>query len=65
MPTRPSDRSEYSGEASAPRRPSRLLLPALVWLGLCLVLPLFLMLAISFASRGTYGGVVWTLTLAN
>lgn len=47
------------------RRPSRLLLPALAWLGLFLVLPLLLMLAISFASRGTYGGVVWTLTLAN
>lgn len=48
-----------------PRRPSLLLLPALVWLGLFFFVPLALMLAISFASRGTYGGVEWTLSLAN
>lgn len=34
-------------------------------MGLFFFVPLALMLAISFASRGTYGGVVWNLSLAN
>jgi len=54
----------FSG-SSGSRRPSRLLLPALVWLGLFFFMPLALMWAISFASRGTYGGVVWHLSPAN
>lgn len=61
----PQDRSEASAAALRRRGPGLLLLPALVWLGFFFFAPLALMLAISFASRGTYGGVVWTLSLAN
>jgi spermidine/putrescine transport system permease protein len=61
----PPDRPESFRAAPVPRRSSLLLLPALAWLGLFFFVPLALMLAISFASRGTYGGVVWTLSLAN
>ncbi len=61
----PPDRPESFRAAPVPRRPSLLLLPALAWLGLFFFVPLALMLAISFASRGTYGGMVWTLSLAN
>jgi spermidine/putrescine transport system permease protein len=42
-----------------------LVAPALVWTGLLCALPLLIVLLISFASRGTYGGVEWTFTLAN
>ncbi len=41
------------------------LVPALIWMGLFFFLPLLIVLLISFASRGTYGGVEWTFTLAN
>ena len=61
----PPNRLESFRAVLAPRRSSLLLLPALAWLGLFFFVPLALMLAISFASRGTYGGVVWTLSLAN
>ncbi len=42
-----------------------MLVPALIWMGLFFFLPLLIVLLISFASRGTYGGVEWTFTLAN
>lgn len=42
-----------------------LLGPASVWTGLFFFLPLLLVLAISFATRGTYGGVEWTPTIEN
>lgn len=42
-----------------------LLAPPLVWTGLFCALPLLIVFLISFASRGTYGGVEWTFTLAN
>jgi spermidine/putrescine transport system permease protein len=44
---------------------SGLTAPALVWLTLFFLLPLVLVLLISFASRGTYGGVEWTFGLGN
>ncbi len=47
------------------RRSAWVLAPALVWMGLFFALPLLIVLLISFASRGTYGGVEWTFTLAN
>ncbi len=47
------------------RQAGWLLAPALVWMGLFFVLPLLIVLLISFASRGAYGGVEWTFTLAN
>jgi spermidine/putrescine transport system permease protein len=42
-----------------------LLAPTLVWMGLFFFLPLLIVLLISFASRGAYGGVEWTFTPAN
>lgn len=42
-----------------------LAIPGLVWMGLFFLIPLGLVLAISFASRGTYGGIVWEFTAAN
>jgi spermidine/putrescine transport system permease protein len=42
-----------------------LILPPAVSLFLFFVVPLILVFAVSFASRGTYGGLQWTGTLAN
>ncbi len=49
----------------AHRRSGWLLAPAALWMGAFFFLPLLVVLAISFASRGTYGGVEWTFSLAN
>ena len=47
-------------------RPVRwLILPPAAALVLFFVLPLFLVLAVSFASRGTYGGIDWRGTFSN
>ncbi len=37
-----------------------LLLPSLVFLGLFFVVPLFIVVAVSFATRSSYGGVQWS-----
>ncbi len=50
---------------TAARQSAWLLAPALVWMGVFFALPLLVVLLISVASRGTYGGVEWTFTLAN
>lgn len=42
-----------------------LAIPALGWLGIFFFVPLALVLLISFAARGTYGGIVWSFSLAN
>ena len=42
-----------------------MILPPAASLFLFFVLPLSLVFAVSFASRGTYGGIQWTATLAN
>jgi spermidine/putrescine transport system permease protein len=39
--------------------------PGLLWLAVLFVIPLAIVFAVSFASRGTYGGVEWTFTLEN
>ena len=39
--------------------------PGLLWMGLFFLVPLALVFAISFAARGTYGGIVWEFTAAN
>lgn len=39
--------------------------PGLIWMGFFFLVPLGLVFAISFASRGTYGGIVWEITAAN
>ena len=57
------------GPADAPPKPT----PSFPWLvippaGVLIVLfgvPLLLVLAVSFASRGTYGGIEWALTFTN
>lgn len=51
---------------SVGRAPSWWLLgPGLVWMGFLFVVPLCLMFVISFAGRGTYGGIVWSFSLTN
>lgn len=47
------------------RYPVWLLVPGLVWTLLFFLFPLVLVCAVSFASRGTYGGVIWQFTLSN
>ena len=42
-----------------------LLVPAAAWMALFFFVPLLLVLAISFAARGPYGGIEWTPTLEN
>ena len=39
--------------------------PGLLWMAVFFLAPLGLVFAISFASRGTYGGIVWEFTSAN
>jgi len=46
-------------------RVTRLLLPSLSWLALFVLGPLVVMSAYSLATRGAYGTVEWTLSLAN
>ena len=42
-----------------------LALPTLVWMGALFVLPMLMMLVLSFLERGTYGQVVYAFTLEN
>ncbi len=42
-----------------------LIFPSLFWLVIFFAIPLFLVLAMSFGERGTYGGVVWNLNFEN
>jgi spermidine/putrescine transport system permease protein len=39
--------------------------PSLFWLVVFFLIPLVLVLGLSFGQRGTYGGVEWDLTLGN
>lgn len=43
----------------------RLLLPGLLWTALFCLLPIVVVLAVSFATRGTYGGILWEFSLEN
>lgn len=43
----------------------RLSLPSFLWLGVFFLLPLLLILLVSFSARGPYGGVRWGLSLGN
>jgi spermidine/putrescine transport system permease protein len=55
-------------EARTRQERTRLLVlisPSLFWLLLFFLIPLILVLAISFGQRGTYGGVRWELTITN
>jgi len=51
--------------AQGPTLPRWLAAPALGWLGVFFFVPLLVVFLISFAARGTYGGVTWTFTGAN
>ena len=42
---------------------ARLSLPPLLWLAVFYVLPLVLIILVSSAARGTYGGILWSLSL--
>jgi spermidine/putrescine transport system permease protein len=42
-----------------------LAVPAFLWFGLFVLVPLFIVVIISFSSRGTYGGIEWNWTLEN
>lgn len=53
-----------SGAAGA-RDAGWLLAPGLCWAVLFFFVPLLIVFAVSFAARGTYGGVVWTFRLTN
>ncbi|MDA2909648.1 ABC transporter permease [Nitrospiraceae bacterium AH_259_D15_M11_P09] len=67
--TVPSSSSADDIRHTSPRllsfMPDWMLAPTLLWMGVFFFAPLFLMLIISFASRGTYGGIEWTLSFAN
>jgi spermidine/putrescine transport system permease protein len=41
------------------------LIPAVIWMLVFMLLPLLLVFAMSFASRGLYGGVQWAFSLTN
>ena len=43
----------------------RLLAPGLLWTALFCLVPILVVLAVSFATRGTYGGVLWEFSLEN
>lgn len=43
----------------------RLLFPGLLWTALFCLLPMLVVLAVSLATRGTYGGVLWEFSLDN
>lgn len=47
------------------KRIKLLALPTLVWMGALFVLPMILMLVLSFLTRGTYGQVVYQFTIDN
>ncbi|HXF92189.1 MAG TPA: ABC transporter permease [Nitrospiraceae bacterium] len=53
------------GNGSLARYPGWILAPGLCWAVLFFFVPLLIVLAVSFASRGTYGGVLWTFSLTN
>jgi spermidine/putrescine transport system permease protein len=55
-------------DLSPSRRRARILLlilPSLIWLLVFFLIPLLIVLAMSFGKRGTYGGVEWILNLGN
>jgi spermidine/putrescine transport system permease protein len=62
-----NDRSStgLSHHPSRDRRSYWPLVPAVLWMLAFFLLPLLLVLAISFASRGPYGGVQWSFSLTN
>src|SRR5687768_8348949 len=58
-------RSAGTPQWSNADQPRWFLLPAFLWMGVLFVIPLLIVLAVSVATRGTYGGIIWQFTLAN
>ncbi|GEM48238.1 ABC transporter permease [Deinococcus cellulosilyticus] len=56
---------ELTSAGSLRRRGLVFLLPALLWLLGFLILPGLVLIAVSFAERGTYGDIVWNLSPEN
>lgn len=54
-----------SHDTDVGRYPAWLLAPGFAWTVLFFFLPLLLVLVVSFAARGTYGGIVWRFSLTN
>ena len=48
-----------------PGYPGWLSVPAILWISCLFLVPLLVVLVVSFATRGTYGGILWQFTLAN
>ena len=61
----PDDVSPSPAAAHTSCRSCWLAVPGLFWMTLFFLVPLLLVFAISLASRGTYGGIVWEWTSAN
>ncbi|MCC6140543.1 MAG: ABC transporter permease [Nitrospira sp.] len=59
----PSIASSPSGRSCS--KSSGLLLPGLLWTTVFCLLPIAVVLAVSLATRGTYGGVLWEFSLDN
>lgn len=58
--------TQESTTGSGPRTGGgRLLAPGLLWTVLFCLLPILIVLVVSFATRGTYGGVLWEFSLEN
>ncbi|MDP3089745.1 MAG: ABC transporter permease [Nitrospira sp.] len=60
-----SSSAESAAGLSSRFRGRRLLGPGLLWTTVFCLLPMVVVLAVSFATRGTYGGVVWEFSLEN
>jgi len=63
--TRTVPSTDPANHPAVARLPGWLLMPGLAWLGIFFFIPLLLVLVISFAARGTYGGVEWTFSLTS
>ncbi|MFO0733810.1 MAG: ABC transporter permease [Nitrospiraceae bacterium] len=59
------ERSPATGKPVRRCGPCWLAAPGLLWMVILFVIPLLLVFVISFASRGTYGGIEWDWTLSN
>lgn len=57
--------STLTNDPSLVSRPLRWLLGPMLWMGLFFFIPLLMVLAVSFASRGPDGGVEWTVSFTN
>lgn len=63
MDAAPSPQPAWSPER--PVYPGWLSVPAILWISCLFLVPLLVVLIVSFATRGTYGGILWQFTLAN